>query len=184
MGWRSTAIGTAAAILLLLSVCLLPDDLTPYYLFLVVPCLATSAAVLLPLLAFRRTRRFSAGLLLAAAVFLCVSAVGLRFQRTLRPELRWALFSHKFKKEVLSQPVERSDELRHVEWDAWGWGPVGDFTAYVVFDPDDSLQSKAHLTNIRGIPGDVLDVDRLGPRWYSVTLLGDDPWRQSRKTVR
>jgi hypothetical protein len=27
----------------------------------------------------------------------------------------------------------------YIEWDGWGGVPVGDWTAYVVFDPNDSL---------------------------------------------
>jgi len=183
LDWRFTVIGTVTATLLLLLLFLFSSDPALYVLFLVVPCIALLIIVLLLLLIFRRTRRLSAGLLLATATFLGTGIIGMRFERTLRPKVRWALFSHKFKLQVLSQSNQPPGKFKHVEWDGWGGAPVGDWTAYVVFDPADSLNRVAgHAVSgrVRGIPCDVLEIQRLETHWYSVTLKMDEWWEQCR----
>ena len=118
---------------------------------------------------------------MAIVVLMGTVLIGLRFEGTLRPKLRWALFSHKFKMQVLSQPNQPLDAFKHVEWDGWGGAPVGDWTAYVVFDPADSLNRMADLTapgRVSGIPCDILEIKKLEPQWYSVTLQMDEWWEQ------
>lgn len=183
MNWRFILIGTAAAILLLFSLFLFSNDPTLYELFLIVPCVALLIFILLLLLAIPRTRRSSAKLLLATAAFIVTGIIGSRFEATLRPAVRWAFFSRKLKLQVLSQTGQPSGTFKHVEWDGWGGAPVGDWTAYVVFDPADSLKtvtSRWHPGVVRGIPCDVLRVERLEPRWYSVTLEVNEWWDQCR----
>jgi hypothetical protein len=108
----------------------------------------------------------------------------MRFETTLRPVLRWAFFSHKFKQQVLSQTTQPNGTFRHIEWDGWGGAPVGDWTAYVVFDPEDSLKTMTgrwHPGVIRAIPCDVLRVRKLEPRWYSVELEVNEWWNNCTK---
>jgi hypothetical protein len=181
LDWRFTVIGTGTATLLLLLLFLFSGDPTLYVLFLIAPCVALLTIVLLLLLIVRRTRRRSANLLLATVAFLGTGIIGLRFQDTLRPKVRWAFFSHEFKLQVLSQPNQPLDAFKHVEWDGWGGAPVGDWTAYVVFDPADSLNKvagRAVSGRVSGIPCDVLNIKKLEPQWYSVTLQVNESWGQ------
>jgi hypothetical protein len=86
-----------------------------------------------------------------------------------------------FKSQVLSQSIQPAETFRHVEWDGWGGAPVGDWTAYVVFDPADSLQTVTSLSHpgvVQGIPCEVLRVQKLEPHWYSVTLEMNEWWDQ------
>jgi hypothetical protein len=54
---------------------------------------------------------------------------------------RRLVWAHCQKAEVLAQPSV-TGELKHIEWD--GWGCAGqDTTAYLVFDPTDSLSAAA-----------------------------------------
>jgi hypothetical protein len=181
LGWRIIIIGTLAAALLLFALFLFSGDPALYILFFVTPGVVLLAAVLLLLLIFRKTRTCSAELLLTTFVFVGVMIVGLRFEKTLRPAMRWAFFSQKFKREVLGQPGDGSGEFKHVEWDGWGGAPVGDWTSYVVFDPADSIAADTghqHLGRITGIPCDVLRIQRLESHWYQVTLEVDEWWEQ------
>lgn len=184
MNWRFILTGTAVAILLLFSLFLFSNDPTVYELYLITPCVALLILVLLLLLATPRTRRTSAKLLLATAAFIATGAFGSRFEAKLRPAIRWALLSRKLKSQVLRQAAQPSGTFKHIEWDGWGGAPVGDWTAYVVFDPADSLKtvtSRLHPGVVRGIPCDVLRVQRLEPRWYSVTLEVNEWWDQCKK---
>lgn len=171
------------AILLLLSLFLFSKDPTLYELFLIVPCVAVLILILLLLLAVPRSRRTSTKLLLATAAFIATGIIGSRFETTLRPAIRWEFLSRKLKLQVLSQTAQSSGTFKHLEWDGWGGAPVGDWTAYVVFDPADSLKKVAgrlHPGVVRGIPCDVLRIQRLEPEWYSVTLEVNEWWDQCR----
>lgn len=179
MKLRFVIIGAAAAILLLFSLTLFASDPTLYELILIAPCVVFLLFILLLLLAIPRTRRGSAKLLLATAAFIATAIIGSQFEATLRPALRWAFFSRKFKSQVLSQTAQPSGTFKHVEWDGWGGAPVGDWTAYVVFDPTDSLENvtgRLHPGVVQGIPCEVLRVQKLEPRWYSVTLEVSEWW--------
>jgi hypothetical protein len=183
LSWRFILSGAVAAVLLLFSLFLWSKDPTLYELFLIVPCVAVLIFILLLLLSIPRSRRASTKLLLATAAFIFTGIIGSRFEATLRPALRWALFSRKLELQVLSQTAQPSGTFKHVEWDGWGGAPVGDWTAYVVFDPADSLKGVAgrlHAGVVRGIPCDVLRIQRLGPRWYSVTLEVNEWWDRCR----
>lgn len=181
MSWRFILVGAVASILLLFSLFLFSKDPTLYELFLIVPCVAVLIFILLLLLAVPRTRRASTKLLLATAAFIATGIIGSRFEETLRPAIRWVFFSRKFKLHVLSQTAQPSGTFKHVEWDGWGGTPVGDWTAYVVFDPADSLRTvtgRPHPGEVRGIPCGVLRVQSLEPHWYSVTLEMNEWWDQ------
>ena len=183
MNWRFILIGAVAAILLLFLLFLFSSDPTFDELFLIAPCVALLILLLLLLLAIPRTRHGSAKLLLATGAFIVTGIIGSRFDATLRPTVRWAFFSPRFKTQVLRQTDQPSGSLKHVEWDDWGGAPVGDWTAYVVFDPADSLKGvtgRLHPGVVRGIPCDVLRIQRLEPRWYSVTLEVNEWWDQCR----
>lgn len=142
MNWWPISIGGEVAAILLLFVLILPNnDATPCELFLITPCIAFLIFVLLLLLAFPRTLRGSAKLLLATAAFTATGIVGLRFEAKSRPTVRWTVFSSSSKAEALRQPDQPSGTFKHVEWDGRGGTPVGDWTAYGVFDTADSLES-------------------------------------------
>lgn len=186
MNWLLVPIGALSAILLLFVLLLFCRDPTLYELFLIAPCIALLIITLLLLLTIPRTRRGSAKLLLATTAFIVtgIGITGSRVDVTLRPTLRWAFFSRKFKSEALMQKDQPSGTFKHVEWDGWGGTPVGDWTAYVVFDPTDSLKSMAdrlHPGVVKGIPCDVLSIQRMEPDWYSITLEMNEWWDQCGK---
>jgi len=72
-------------------------------------------------------------------------------------------------------------ELKHIEWDGWGWGGQ-DTTVYLVYDPADSLAAAAKGQKpgkFNGIPCEVLRVRRLESYWYTVQFYTNEFWGRS-----
>jgi hypothetical protein len=113
------------------------------------------------------------------AVYCAVSWVGLTNSGNVRTAGRWFLWSKAYKAEVLAQPDSVNGELRHIEWDGWGFPGAGDTVVYLVFDPRESLSAaaKSHSHGkFIGIPCDVPLVRRLENQWYVVVFYTDTSW--------
>lgn len=167
----------ASSVLLFLFIYSQQGDLL--YLFLIAPIVFLVCVVLVTVAAIRKRPRRSLSMLLTLVSFLAVSAALLKNEGALRPWLRWLLWSQRFKAETLAQPTPANGEFKHIEWDGWGGAPVGDWTAYVVFDPTDSLSAVAKSRShgkFMGIPCDVDQVRQLESGWYSVTLGMNEWW--------
>ena len=90
---------------------------------------------------------------------------------------RWLIRSRYYKAEVLAKPSPTNGELKHIEWDGWGWAGM-DTTVYLVFDPTDSLsRANGHSGKYAGIPCKVPLVKRLEDKWYTVQFYTDQGWR-------
>ena len=152
---------TVGATIVMLCSFVYSDQPALTYVFLIVPivCLCCLCClVLFVVAALRKRPSRSPWVLLALITFLVVAGTLLTAQGVLRPSLRWLLWSHRLKAEVLTQPTTANGELKHVEWDGFGGAPVGDWTIYVVFDPTDSLSVAAkddRSGSYRGIPCEV-----------------------------
>jgi len=129
----------------------------------------------------RKKPRQRLSILLALVAFLASSAALLKNEGTLRPSIRWQLWSHQYKAELLAQPTPAKSELKHVEWDGWGFVPSGNNVVYLVFDPTDSLAYAAKTRapgRFNGLPCEVPLVRRLERQWYSVRFYTDEEWGQ------
>jgi len=96
-----------------------------------------------------------------------------------RDYVRWLFLSRGYKAKVFAQPP--SEELKHVEWDGWGFAGVGDTTVFLVFDPTDSLAGAAEALppiKARALPCEVVRVRRLARQWYAVLFYSDTYWGQ------
>jgi len=116
--------------------------------------------------------------LLALAVFVVITSVLVWNYSEIETEARWLLSSRHYKSEVLSQPTPPSGELKHLEWDAWGWAGQ-DTTVYLVFDPEDSLSLAAvthQSSKFAGIPCEIPKVSRLESQWYAATFYTNQEW--------
>jgi len=177
--WRSPMYAIAAASVLLLLLFVWNADADLLYILIVAPIACLVSLGLIIANAVRRKFRRSLRMLLMLTLFLLVSGTLLVSEASLRPRLRWFLFGRSYKAQVIAQPIPANGELKHVEWDGWGGVPVGDWTAYVVFDPTDSLSEVAKSNSsgeFKGIPCNVDDVRRLESHWYSVTLSMNEFW--------
>jgi hypothetical protein len=102
-----------------------------------------------------------------------------RNEETVRPFIRWHLWSHQYKVELMTQPDPTNGDLQHMEWDAWGFVPSGFNVTYLVFDPSDSLAIPAKARTqgrLAGIPCAVQRVFRLENKWYGVRFYTDEDW--------
>ena len=86
--------------------------------------------------------------------------------------------SRRYKSQMISQPAATIGELRHIEWDGWGWAGQ-DTTVYLVFDPDDSLSGAASSQRsgkFAGIPCEVVRIHRLESQWYRAEFYTNQRW--------
>jgi len=119
-------------------------------------------------------------LLIVAAVLACIIAAVPEVESFLpvRTAARWLVRSHHYKAQVLAQPASASGELKHIEWDGWGWAGQ-DTTLYLVFDPTDSLSAAAKNRSpgkFSGIPCEVFRVRRLESHWYTAQFYTNEFW--------
>ena len=186
INWRMLSCAAIGAIVVMLLLFVYGSDPALDYVFFIVPTVCLTILVLLLVVIIRKTTRQSLSMLLAAVVFLVAATGMLKTQQELRPSLRWGLWSRRLKAEVLLQPSASNEELKHIEWDGWGGAPVGDWTAYIVYDPTDSLAVEANsgrsgsYKKIKGIPCEVDSVRLLEAHWYSVVLGMNEWWDRCR----
>lgn len=95
----------------------------------------------------------------------------------LHETLKWHVWSQEYKQEVLKQ-VSSNGDLKHMEWDRSGFAGVANNTAYLVFDPSDSLlkAKKNKSLKFSGKSCDVREVNRLERNWYAVLFYTDQSW--------
>lgn len=117
-------------------------------------------------------------LLSMVAIYWAISAGLAGNYLAIRTVARWLVWSHVYKSAVLAQPASANGELKHSEWDGWGWAGQ-DTTVYVVFDPTNSLfqATKTHQSGkFNGLPCDVYRVRRLENHWYAAQFYTDEFW--------
>ncbi len=113
------------------------------------------------------------------AVFCVVSWLLFKASDDMRTSVRWLIRSKAYKTEILAQSNPSNGELKHMEWDGWGFPGAGDTVVYLVFDPKDSLAAaaKSHSSGkFSGIPCEVFNVKRLENHWYTVLFYTDTDW--------
>ena len=135
-------------------------------------------SLVLIILAILKKGRQRLSVISTLVVFWAVCAPLLANYFAVRDETRWLFWSTGYKAQVLAQPDSAIGELRHVEWDGWGFAG-NDTTAYLVFDPDDSLAAEAKSLSPRkvsGIPCEVQEVRRLESHWYAVKFYTETDW--------
>src|SRR5580700_8483143 len=175
VNWRMPLYAVLSATLVMLLLFVYDKDPVLSYLFLIVPLGCLAFLILLVVAIIKRTRK-TFFMLLTVVAFVFAAGALLKTQTLIRPSLRWLLWSRHLKAEVLAQPTQANEELKHIEWDGWGGAPVGDWTVYVVYDPTDSLSDAAKIgwsgtyKRYKGVPCEVESVRRLESHWYSVVL--------------
>ena len=144
------------------------------YLFLVGPILVSVSLSLIAFITMGKGRPKRLTLLSALAIIWVITPilfiVHLNYHFAIRTTARWLLWSRDYKESVLAQPASANGDLKHVEWDGWGWGG-NDTVVFLVFDPSDSLSAAAlnhQPGKYPGIPCEVPYVSRLESRWYIV----------------
>jgi hypothetical protein len=129
--------------------------------------------------AVARKRRLCLSILSVLMVYSFLSLALLKGHYVIRNTARWSLWSRQYKAEVLAQSAPPNGELKHIEWDGWGFPGAGDTTVYLVFDPTDNLAAAAkshHPGKFDGIPCTVPLVSRMQSRWYAALFYTDQRW--------
>ena len=114
----------------------------------------------------------------ALLVFVVIAFVLVWDYSAVKTKTRWLLSSRHYKSDVLSQLASPGGDLKHIEWDGWGWAGQ-DTTVHLVFDPTDSLSLAAathESGKFTGIPRDVPKVSQLESQWYTVTFYTNQEW--------
>ena len=148
------------------------------YIFLVAPVICLICLVALLVTGIRKRRHQFLSLLATLLVFLALTGAFHMKSEALRASLRWLLWSHRLKTEVLAQQAPAKAEFRHMEWDGNGFAGM-DNTVYLVFDSTDSLSATARCQSpgkFSGIPCEVPRVRRLERQWYSVQFYTNEVW--------
>jgi len=150
-----------------------------YALVILIISLVFGALLLMDAIARKTWRCLST--LSILAMFWATSAILVGNYLAVRTAARWLVWSHDYKVKVLAEPAPPNGELKHTEWDGWGFAGAGDTTVFVVFDPTDSLSAAAasHQSGkFSGIPCDVFRVRRLESHWYTAQFYTDEYWGQ------
>ena len=109
-------------------------------------------------------------------------AVACTLSSSVRTNVRWAVRSQHYKREVDALPLPADGYLKHVEWDGWGFPGAGNTVVYLVHDPSNGLAAAAaSKTSGRfvGLPRDVYRVRQLERNWYTVHFYTETTWEES-----
>jgi hypothetical protein len=150
-----------------------------FYLIGVAPITTLVLLLIAIIFAVHRRPRKALAIVATLFVFLAVSWTLLRNELPMRSEVRWLFKAKTYKAQVLAQPVPANGELRHIEWDGWGFAGAGDTTVYLVFAPNDSLAEPARRRapgRFIGLPCEVHQIHRLEKGWYTVLFYTDTSW--------
>ena len=172
------AVITSAGVFLFLMVRSANDSVL--FIVLIAPIVCFIVLLSLLVAAILKRPRLCLSLLLALVGFVAISWSLERNEETLRPFIRWHLWSRHYKTELMTQPNPTDGNLKHMEWDAWGFVPSGFNVTYLVFDASDSLATAASARvpgRFGGIPCAVPRVFRLEKQWYGVRFYTNEDWR-------
>lgn len=174
--WRLPFYAAAGALIIFLPLILYSFDLGEIlYIVVVTPIIS------LTLLVIALCKRGRSGLVVLSmlVVYWAVSWGLIKNSLELCSTARWIFKSTAYKAEVMTQPNAANRELKHIEWDGWGFPGAGDTVVYLVYDPSDSLSAaaKSHSSGkFSGIPCEVSRVRRLESHYYSVLFYTETNW--------
>jgi hypothetical protein len=174
--WKLPLFGMSAAVAAHLPGMISGNGLLPFLLTGVL--LMVSGVIVLAVAAANIRRNLLASLAMVVA-FSLVAWLLFKFSYDIYTTGRWLAHSRQYKAEVMTQPQPPNGELKHIEWD--GWGFAGDETiVYLVFEPNRELTPAPRATSGQyvGIPCAAWRVRRLEPHWYYVVFYTNTGWTE------
>lgn len=99
----------------------------------------------------------------------------------LHDSTRWVVLSQMYKKKVLALPEPADGQLKHTEWNTFGFAGIGDRVVYLAYDPKNFLLKASHTNEpgkFSGIPCTVPKVTKLESQWYLISFYVDTDWKQ------
>jgi|SRR5580698_487485 hypothetical protein len=151
------------------------DGSAIFYVVVTVPVVS----LILLLLAFKRRRGQRRIALIAWALFVILTIVIFTHFLDTRDAVRWLAYGRSFKAKTLAQTNPGPSDLKHTEWEGWGFPGAGDTVVYLVFDPTDSLAAAAKSGasgEFGDLPCAVVRVRRREKGWYTVLFYTDTDW--------
>ena len=148
------------------------------YLFVAVPIISLFLIGWAVYSAIAGKKRRCLAILSMLAIFWLLSVPLFKNYLAVRSSARWLIWSGDFKAKVAAQPASPNGDLKHLDWDGWGWGGE-DTQVYLVFDPSDSLSAaaKSHQPGkFSGLPCIAVRVLRLEPNWYAAQFFTGSDW--------
>jgi len=147
--------------------------------FLLMIPLAVVIGIILLLVATRRMKRHRLAVFFMLLIFFVLSWVLFKHSDDVRTNGRWLVYAKSYKAQVLNQSGGSAGELKHVEWDGWGFAGA-ETVVYLVFDPKDALAIAAKSESpgtYKGLPCPVYRVHRLERYWYTAFFYTDTDWQ-------
>ena len=114
--------------------------------------------------------------LLGVALYVLVS-----FNEPISSRIKWALSSKSYEQKLSALPNASPGQLKHVEWDGWGWPGAGNTVVYLAYDPSNALRQAAisqRPGKYPGLPCDVYVVHEMQSDYYTVQFYTDTDWQQ------
>jgi hypothetical protein len=182
LGWRMPFCAALAATILSVPLILNINGTDVLYLFLIAPILFIVGVCTFIYAAIRKKLQVA----LVATTFWAAFAFLFIYSVPLHILAKWLLGSREYKNAVLAQPASNNGDLKHREWDRWGWGGQ-DTSVFLVFDPMDSLceAAKSHCGGqLNAIPWVSL-VRRMEAHWYIVFFDGyvdESSWQRCKSS--
>jgi hypothetical protein len=177
LDWKHPIYGLLGALIITLPTIIVGNDIGTFLATAAITLIVVIVIVLMAI--FCTTRRRGAAALSMVVVFVAASWLLFKVSSDVRSNGRWIVQARSYKTHIFAQPDPPSGQLKHMEWEGWGFAGAGDTVVYLVFDPSDSLASAAasHLPGkYRGIPCVVPTVRRLESHWYTVLFYTDTSW--------
>jgi hypothetical protein len=173
--WWLPLIAAIGTFILFVPVMLHGSDTDILYVLIVVPIIS----LIILLAAFFMWKRRGLAVLSMLVVYWAVSWGLLENFHELSWNSRWLYRSKYYKAMIQAQPPASNGDLKHIEWDGWGFPGAGDTVVYLVFDPNESLSAAAKNHSpgkFSGIPCKVYRVDRMESHYYSVMFYTETDW--------
>jgi hypothetical protein len=173
--WKLLCLAAVGALIIFAMIVVFRIDVFDMvYIFVVAPIISLTLIVV----AVREKGRRRLEVLLMLVAYLAASWGLVKNSLELSTTGRWLLSAKGYKAEVLAQPDSQNGELKHIEWDGWGFAG-SDTEVYLVFDPNDSLSTAARSHSpgkFGGIPCPVDGVQRLESHYYTVLFSTGTDW--------
>jgi hypothetical protein len=181
LNWRFPVSGAAAALLLVLPILILGNNFEFFLWIIAIDALLVLVAlcgVVWSLMDFRSIRLHGISVAAMLAIFFALFWPLFHFSFTIHDTGRWIFRSRDYKAKVMAQPSPPTGQLKHAEWNGWGFAGM-DTTVYLVFDPTESLEAAAKSGAPGKFPGLPCEVDRVRRReshWYTVEFYTETNW--------
>jgi hypothetical protein len=180
--WRPLFAGAVMSFLVFAAIAACQADLSLFLnVFVVAPTLfaLSIGSLIYAVIRRRRPRELPATLVVLWAMAVCFFLYNREHPFAIRETARWLIWSHQYKQQVLAEPVSTNGDLKHIEWDASGFAGVANDSAYLVFDPADTLEAAARnnqVAKFNGVACKVRAIRRLESHWYAVLFYTDQSW--------